>query len=77
MDGLAPTFDGFVQVEWQGQNRSLEIEAVSHGWLIVGTFIPADGKPRYFTAECGRGNFAKLKEFYGWFLGTDLIWPLP
>ena len=72
---LAPIFEGFVQIEWHGPKRSLEIEAVSQGWSVVGTLHRADGGHSYFLGECGRSDFVKLQEFYEWLLGTELIWP--
>ncbi|MEO6181977.1 MAG: hypothetical protein ABIP71_02495 [Verrucomicrobiota bacterium] len=72
---LAPTFDGFVQIEWHIQKRSLEIEAVSQGWSVVGSMIVADGKRLYFPAECERSDFEQLEKFYEWFAGNELLWP--
>jgi hypothetical protein len=72
---LAPTFEGFIQIEWHRPKRSLEIEAVRQGWSVVGTMHLADGGHYYLVGECGRSDFAKLGEFYEWFLGTELIWP--
>jgi hypothetical protein len=72
---LAPTFEGFVQMEWHDKRRSLEIEAVNHGWSLVGTTIGQEGKRDYFTAACERSGFQELETFYGWFLGAELIWP--
>lgn len=72
---IAPTFDGYVQMEWHGQKRSLELAADSHGWTIVGTLIKGDGKRDYFTGECARSDFEQLGLFYKWFMGIELIWP--
>jgi hypothetical protein len=72
---LAPTFDGFVQMEWHDKKRSLEIEAVERGWSVVGTMIGNDGEHHYFTIECERSNFQRLENFYEWFLGIELLWP--
>ena len=72
---LAPTFDGFVQIEWHDKKRSLEIEAVNEGWSVAGTMLGVDSKRHYFTAECERSDFGQLERFYGWFLGNELIWP--
>jgi hypothetical protein len=72
---LAPTFDGFVQMEWHGKNRSLEIEAVERGWSVVGTTIGHDGKRCYFTTESERSDFGLLERFYKWFIGIELLWP--
>jgi hypothetical protein len=73
---LAPTFDGFVQMEWHENNRSLDIEAVEKGWSVVGTEIGPDGQPNYHSAEFERNNFALLLNCYKWFCGDELIWPL-
>ena len=72
---LAPTFDGFVQMEWHEKKRSLEIEAIEQGWSVVGTMIGNDGKRHYFTIECERSNFERLEKFYEWFVGVELLWP--
>ena len=72
---LAPTFDGFVQIEWHNQKHSLEIEAVSHGWSVVGSMITADGRRLYFPAECERSDFEQLEKFYEWYVGNELLWP--
>src|SRR5882672_1856446 len=72
---LAPTFDGLVQIEWHGAKRSLEIEVVREGWSIVGTMQGVDANRHYFVGTCERSDFAKLEEFYDWFLGAELIWP--
>lgn len=72
---LAPTFDGFVQIEWHDKKRSLEIEAVNQGWSIVGGFNGQDNKRLYFDAECERSDFDQLEKFYEWFVGNELLWP--
>jgi hypothetical protein len=72
---LAPTFEGFVQIEWHGPKRSLEIEAVSGGWSVVGTLHRVGGGHSYLLGECSRSDFLKLQEFYEWLLGIELIWP--
>ncbi|HXP61238.1 MAG TPA: hypothetical protein VN829_12150, partial [Dongiaceae bacterium] len=46
---LAPTFDGFIQIEWHDHKRSLEIEAVTQGWSVVGTVTGTEGKRQYFV----------------------------
>jgi hypothetical protein len=74
---LAPTFDGFVQMEWHSERRSLEIEAVDQGWSYVGTVITNDTKRWYLTAVGERSDFQKLKKYYEWYEGSELIWPLP
>lgn len=72
---LAPTFDGFIQMEWHDKKRSLEIEAINQGWSLVGVMTSNDGSRHYFTAECERSDFQKLEKFYEWFAGAELIWP--
>ena len=74
---LAPTFDGFVQMEWRENKRSLDIEVVDKGWSAVGTEIGPDGQRRYFSAEFERSDFARLANVYKWLAGNELIWPLP
>jgi hypothetical protein len=72
---LVPTFDGLVQMEWHGEKRLLEIEAVEEGWAVGGTEIGTDRQRTYFDADCGRQDFEKLRTFYDWFSGQELIWP--
>jgi hypothetical protein len=72
---LAPTFDGFVQIEWHDKKRSLEMEAVSMSWAVVGSLNGKDNKRLYFEAECERSDFDQLEKFYEWFVGNELIWP--
>jgi len=73
---LAPTFDGFVQMEWHNEKRSLEIEAVDKGWSLVGTITDERGSRDYFTAECERSDFQKLEIFYDWYMDIERLWPL-
>lgn len=72
---LAPTFDGFIQIEWHDKKRSLEIEAISMGWSVVGSLTSKDNQRLYFEAECERSDFEQLSKFYEWFVGNELIWP--
>lgn len=74
---VAPTFEGFVQLEWHDKERSLEMEAVPNGWSVVGTMVGGRGNRLYFTAECESSDFPRLEGFYKWFLGDELIWPSP
>ena len=72
---LAPTFDGSVQMEWHDRQRSLEIEAVSSGWSVVGSVAGKGDARLYFEAECQRSDFDRLEKFYDWFVGNEPIWP--
>jgi hypothetical protein len=72
---LAPTFDGFVQMEWREDKRYLDIEAVEKGWAAIGTMIGSDGQRHYYTAEFERNDFAQFANFYQWLYGNELIWP--
>ncbi len=73
---LVPTFDGYVQMEWHGANRSLDIEAVEKGWHVTATETGTDGYRRYYTAECDRSDFDKIDRYYQWVIGNELlIWP--
>ncbi len=74
---LAPTFDGFVQIEWGGRQRSLDIEAVETGWSAVGTVISPQGKRGYETGEFERNDFARFRRCYDWLCSNDALWPLP
>jgi hypothetical protein len=74
---LAPTFDGFVQIEWSGARRSLDVEAVESGWSAVGTVISPDGERLYETGEFEFNDFARLGQCYEWLCGNEMLWPLP
>jgi hypothetical protein len=74
---IVPTFDGRVQMEWHDEKRSLEIEAVEGGWAVGGTLTLSDRQRVYFDADCERRDFERLKNFYDWFAGRELIWPSP
>lgn len=73
---IAPTYGGFIQMEWHEQNRSLELEATDKGWSAVGSLAGATGERQYFTAEFGRNDFAQIEMLYQWLSGSDMIWPL-
>ncbi len=72
---LAPTFDGFVQIEWHEEQRRLDLEAVEKGWSAVGTMVGSEDQRHYYTAEFERNDIAQLVKFYQWLLGDELIWP--
>ncbi len=72
---VAPTFDGFIQLDWHGDKRSLEVQATDSGWEAVGTSVGADNARQYYTAEFDRNEFGQIKKLYQWFLGDELIWP--
>ncbi len=72
---LAPTFEGFVQIEWHGTDKLLEFEALRDGWSVIGTKIRDAGHRDYLVAECKRSDFESLKNFYDWYLGIELVWP--
>jgi hypothetical protein len=73
---LAPTFDGFVQLEWHDEKRWLDLETTEDGWSAVGTTITPQGKRLYYTADFKRSDFAKLETFYRWLLSDEfLTWP--
>lgn len=73
---LAPTFDGFVQMEWHDEKRWLDVEATVKGWSAVGTAIGSDGNRYYYTADFERSDFAQLERFYHWLLSDGLLtWP--
>jgi hypothetical protein len=73
---LAPTFDGFVQMEWNENKRSLDVEAVQNGWSAVGTEVGGDEQHYYHSAEFERNDFLHLVKCYDWLIGVELIWPL-
>ncbi|HSU54783.1 MAG TPA: hypothetical protein VLT36_12045, partial [Candidatus Dormibacteraeota bacterium] len=72
---IVPTYNGFLQMEWHHQNRSLELEAAEDGWSAVGSLVGATGERQYFTAELEPGNFPQVEKLYDWLSGYDL-WPL-
>lgn len=72
---LAPTFDGYVQMEWHDTKRSLEIEAIAEGWSVVGIVKCANGKREYQTSGFARSDFNRLEKAYDWFAGDELLWP--
>jgi hypothetical protein len=73
---LAPTFDGFVQMEWHDERRWLDVEVTEQGWSAVGTTIGAEGTRHYYTADFERSDFAQLERFYCWLLSDGLLtWP--
>ena len=71
---IAPTFNGGIQLEWQSDNRSLDLELVENGWSAVGTEI-TDGQSHYSTAEFERNDFRRMANFYLWVCGEEMIWP--
>ena len=72
---LAPLYTGFIQLEWHSAKRSLELEATDGDWAAVGTEIAVTGERQYFTADCKRNNVERLKTFYDWVAGDELVWP--
>ena len=72
---LVPTFDGYVQLEWHRNPRSLDVEAVQAGWKMTGTLITSAGERQYFYSECQKTEFAVIEKFYGWFAGIEPLWP--
>lgn len=73
---IAPTFEGFVQIEWSSRNRLLDYEADENGWSIAGTDIEPGNRRDYYNEECGRKDFDALEKFYAWFAGVEMLWPL-
>lgn len=71
---LAPTFEGYVLIDWADRRRTLELKAGPKGWSIVGTQITANAKNNYMTAHCGLGD-PRIREYYQWFIGEALTWP--
>jgi len=72
---LAPTLDGFAQMEWHNSRRTLEFEATPNGWSIIGTEIVSGGEKVCHKAEVARVEIEKLVFTYRWFEGTELFWP--
>jgi hypothetical protein len=73
---LAPTIDGFIVMEWHNDKRTLEFEATEAGWSIVGSQDSSNGEKIYHVADVDRGEITKLTAAFGWFDGTELLWPI-
>ena len=73
---LAPTIGGFTQLEWHGQKRTLELEAKTDGWSIVGSELSTQRQRIYHEAESARSEIEKLIPAYQWFEGVELLWPI-
>lgn len=72
---IAPTFDGFLQLEWHNVFRSLEFEYTLEGWSILGVADVNSKQPTYNNALVPLTALQKLEEFYNWFSIDELIWP--
>jgi hypothetical protein len=73
---LTPTIDGFAQLEWRKEQRSLDIELTADGWSIVGSEITAGGGRLYHDAQCTRTDIDTLTLAYKWLDGAELLWPM-
>jgi hypothetical protein len=72
---LIPTFNGFAQLEWHSDERSLELEYTPTGWSILGVILSRGSKPTYYTGEVSLDDPSALKPYYRWFIERELIWP--
>jgi hypothetical protein len=73
---LAPTIDGFAQLEWTDGRRLLEFEATATGWSILGSETTVRGEQAYHEADTARFEVESLLTAYRWFQGTELLWPI-
>lgn len=73
---LAPTINGFAQLEWHNGRRTLEFEATPNGWSIVGTETTSRGEKVYHDAEAARVEIGNMVAAYRWFEGAELLWPI-
>jgi hypothetical protein len=73
---ITPTIDGLVQFEWHNENRSLEFEATSHGWSIVGAETKPKNKKTYYTADANPSEIGKLTAALHWFENSEPLWPI-
>lgn len=71
---IAPTFDGFVLLDWTSQRRTLEVQAEANGWSVVGTLTSPGGKKEYFSAHCDQ-DASRILNYYKWFRDQYLLWP--
>ena len=72
---VAPTFNGFLQLEWHAKGRSLEVEIVPAGLSIVCGLSPAGKEPAYFCAERPPGDFGAFLSVFNWYSGDEFLWP--
>jgi hypothetical protein len=73
---LAPTIDGYVQLEWHGSPRTLELEATPDGWSMVGSEVTLRGEHTYYEAESTSFDVDRLVAAYRWYARLELIWPI-
>lgn len=73
---VAPTFDGFVQVEWCSEHRSLEVEFSPDGLSVVGGEDSGADK-EYHSAESTLQEVTFVARCYNWVIGNERIWPGP
>jgi hypothetical protein len=71
---IAPTFDGYLLLDWTAPRRTLEVQAKARGWSVVGTVTHHDGKKDYFSASADQDE-ADLMKYFEWFRDELLIWP--
>jgi hypothetical protein len=71
---IAPTFDGFVLLDWATAERTLELQVETSGWSIVGTLTPGNGEKEYFSASVAPDG-AGVLGYYKWFCGEAAVWP--
>lgn len=72
---IAPTFQGYVLLDWSRPRRTLEVQAEPSGWSVVGTLTLANGEKEYFTAHSDQSGSGILK-YYEWFRDDYLVWPI-
>lgn len=71
---VAPTFEGYLLLDWTSELRTLELEAERDGWSIVGTLNANTQKKDYFSATI-RGDPSNVLKYYRWFKGDLDVWP--
>ena len=72
---VAPTFNGYLLLDWTNKARTLEAKLTPTGWSIVGTKLNPDGNNEYLTAQCKSGD-PRMQEYYRWFRGDTSKWPI-
>lgn len=71
---IAPTVNGYAQLEWHGKKRELEVEATDEGWSLLGTDFQAQG-PEYHEKQLEFTEQSKILAAYHWLTKDDTPWP--
>ena len=72
---VVPKYDGYLQLEWHSRDRTLEIEANSENWSVMGAVRRVNDSD-YFTGRMELNDLDVLNHLYLWWAENRLIWPL-